>query len=64
MHYFADGVTVGDGKTVGKCPNNLKCFSSGECGVCKIINSKHEGCSGSTPSCDESTTPPTCGKSS
>ena len=63
MNYVADGFTVGDGTTVGKCPGNLKCFSSGECGICKIISSKHEGCSGSTPICDESTNPPTCGKS-
>ena len=52
--------SMGDGTTVGKCTNNLKCMSSGECRVCKVINGNHEGCSGLTPYCDESANPSTC----
>ena len=58
---FIDG-SAGDGSTVGKCTNNLKCLSSGECRVCKVINGNHEGCSGSTPYCDEAVNPPVCSK--
>ena len=36
------------------------CLSTGECRVCKVINSVHEGCSGTTPYCDESSNPSTC----
>ena len=43
---FLDGLTQGDGTSVGKCPNSLKCLSTGECRVCKVIDSVHEGCSG------------------
>ena len=55
-----DGQTQGDGTSVGKCPNNLKCLSTGECRVCKIINDVHEGCSVGTCHCDESSDPPSC----
>ena len=57
---FLDGQTQGDGTSIGKCPNSLKCLSTGECRVCKVINSVHEGCSGATPYCDESSNPSTC----
>ena len=57
---FLDGQTQGDGTSIGKCPNSLKCLSTGECRVCKIVNSVHEGCSGATPYCDESSNPSTC----
>ena len=57
---FLDGQTQGDGTSVGKCPNSLKCLSTGECRVCKLINNVYEGCSGATPYCDESSDPPSC----
>ena len=57
---FIDGTTPGDGTTVGKCPNSLRCISSGHCQVCKIVGNNHEGCSGSTPFCDETINPPQC----
>ena len=63
FYYVKDGVTAGDGTTVGKCPGNLKCISTGECRVCKIVSGQHEGCSGANPRCDESTDPPSCGRS-
>ena len=55
-----DGTTAGDGSTVGKCPNSLKCISTGECKVCKIVGNTQEGCSTSEPYCDETTNPPRC----
>ena len=64
--YHKDGTTAGDGTEIGKCPSsysNVKCLSTGECKVCKIISGIHQGCSGSTPICVESTTN-SCGKAS
>ena len=43
--------------SIGKCPttpSGLKCLSTGECNVCKLINGNYEGCdvTSSTPVCD------------
>ena len=57
---YIDGSTAGDGTTVGKCPNSLRCISTGHCKVCKIVGDNHEGCTGSKPFCDETTNPPQC----
>ena len=51
---------MGDGTESGKCPSSLKCLSTGECKVCKLINGVNEGCSGSTPYCIESSNSPYC----
>ena len=62
-----DGISAGDGTTVGNCPNSLRCLSSGECRVCKVISGGsnavtqvNEGCE-STHYCVDSTNPPSCG---
>ena len=57
---LSDGISSGDGSTVGNCPNNLRCISSGECNVCKLVGTVHEGCSNPEPYCDDSTNPPHC----
>ena len=51
---FLDGQTQGDGTSVGKCPNSLKCLSTGACNVCGLISGTHEGCvsTSTTPICD------------
>ena len=62
---YADGDSVGDGLSFGKCwdddANTIqdrKCLSTGECNACKIINSYHEGCDihSNTPVCDADST--------
>jgi hypothetical protein len=49
-----DGVTTGDGTTVGKCPNSYKCLSTGGCNNCGLISGYAEGCyiTSTTPVCD------------
>ena len=56
-----DGITPGDGSSIGKCwdddsngNDGRKCLSTGECNACKIINNAHEGCDihSTTPVCD------------
>ena len=58
--FFEDGAT-GNGDTIGKCPtipSNLKCLSTGECNICKVISGRHEGCdvTSTTPVCDADST--------
>ena len=62
---YADGDSIGDGLTFGKCwdddANGIqdrKCLSTGECNVCKIISDAHEGCDiySMEPVCDADST--------
>ena len=54
--YLIDN-NAGDGTDLGFCPSspaNLRCLSSEECRVCKLIGSNYEGCdvTSTTPVCD------------
>ena len=64
MYFFIivniDGITAGDGTTIGKCPGSYtdyRCLSTGYCNVCGFINGVHEGCDveSLTPVCDADT---------
>ena len=52
-----DGLSMGDGTEIGKCPSsysNYRCLSTGACNVCGLISGYAEGCdiSSTTPVCD------------
>ena len=52
-----DGLSMGDGTEIGKCPSfysNYRCLSTGACNVCGLINGTAEGCEilSLTPVCD------------
>ena len=62
---YADGDSIGDGLSFGKCwdddANGIqdrKCLSTGECNACKIISNAHEGCDiySTEPVCDADST--------
>ena len=49
--------SIGDGTVIGFCPTNppdLRCLSSAECRICKLIAPNYEGCDfrSITPVCD------------
>ena len=55
--YLTDQTTAVTGTELGFCPTtpaNLRCLSSGECRVCKLIDPNYEGCdvTSTTPVCD------------
>ena len=52
-----DGLSMGDGTEIGKCPSSFssyKCLSTGACNVCGLISGNAEGCdiTSTTPVCD------------
>ena len=58
---YKDGITPGDGTTIGKCPSSVRdnrCLSTGECKLCGLINGIAEGCDihSPTPVCDADST--------
>ena len=52
-----DGITAGDGNTIGNCPSSYstyKCLSNGACNICGLISGYAQGCDilSGTPVCD------------